>query len=265
MLCRYQTSIPLYISHGFTETEAASSIRSGIDICYSACVESSSPVAKVCLSLGPYGATQTPISAEYTGRYTSPYGPFASTSTSEPSSDSSSPQYEQALTEFHLQRLEIFASESALWSKIHLIAFETIPLLTEALAIRKAMHQLYNLHPGLEKKAFYISYVFPAGLLPQSLHFPQSNDYTPEDISRVTFEQVEGMEVPYGIGVNCTKMKWIKEIVVGFEKGSPDRKEKMLVVYPDGGGQTYDPTTQVSISSAISGQYVMRLISLDLA
>lgn len=242
LLCAYisyQTSIPLYLENGYTESQAIKAIRSGVHLCHTACTESSrSPKPRCCLSLGPYGAVQTPTSAEYTGEYKEPYGPFPS------ASNSSDSRYTDALTDFHLERLKIFASDSGIWSLVDCIAFETIPLLNEGKAIRRALHQLYA--QGVQKKPSYISYVFPAGQLPQSRH--EGNEISAREIVVATFADGQGMEVPNGIGINCTKLEWVQGLVQGYESMVKELglRNRWLVLYPDGGGATYQPETQVS-------------------
>ncbi|ORY20916.1 Homocysteine S-methyltransferase [Naematelia encephala] len=49
---------------------------------------------------------------------------------------------EEALTEFHLDRLRVFALHEPTWRTIEWIAFETIPLIREIKAIRRAMTRL---------------------------------------------------------------------------------------------------------------------------
>lgn len=132
-----------------------------------------------------------------------------------------------------------------------MIHFETLPLLNEAQSIRKALYQLYQNYPAIEKKPFWLSFVFPAGILPQSLHpgFENRQEaFNPETIARTIFTNQEGMELPQGIGINCTKIKWLQEIIEGYGKGI-DRlheAERWLALYPDGGGSVYDPASQVN-------------------
>lgn len=239
LLASYQTSVPLYLENGYTESQAIAAIRSGVHLGHDACVESSRyPKPRCCLSLGPYGAVQTPTSAEYTGKYKEPYGPFPD------GSNSDDEEYTAALTRFHFDRLQVFSSDPAIWSMVECIAFETIPLLNEGTAIRRALHQLYA--EGTQKKECYISYVFPAGQCPQSLH---RKEVSAKDILRATFAQREGLVTPDGIGINCTKLKWVGGLVEEYENALQELglRDRWSVLYPDGGGATYQPETQVSI------------------
>ncbi|KAG9056100.1 AdoMet-homocysteine methyltransferase [Serendipita sp. 407] len=101
------------------------------------------------LSLGPCAVVQ-PSGTEYSGIYSHPF------------THDGKPSFE-AMYKFHLSRMELVPEED--WPKLDGVLFETIPLLSEVTAIRKAIKQFQQKHQAI-KKEFYISMVFPDGHLP---------------------------------------------------------------------------------------------------
>jgi len=190
------------------------------------------------LALGPYGATTKP-GAEYSGLYPPPYG---SGSVLDPSpsnylSASNDNAAEEALYNFHLSRLQAY-SRSSSWAQVEWIGFETIPLLREVKAIKRAMGDL-----GDEKK-YWIACTFPDGQCSQST----------KDGGRVQVEEVvrtllsnEGRR-PNGIGINCTNPAYIPTLIETFNttlRSLPQttNDKPWFVLYPDG-GQVYDPISR---------------------
>lgn len=189
---------------------------------------SRSPHPYSSLSLGPLGAILSP-GQEYGGLYPEPYG-YGSTSKfpyleakAEVAAkvEATKDSIEDALTIFHLTRLEQFALDTA-FDKLSLIAFETIPNLNEALAIRRAM-KIFNtslLASSRPIKPFYISYVFPIDQ-DGNPRYPSiaQKDLPMEElmslIVETTFggERGESYEKASGIGINCTSPLKIKELV----------------------------------------------------
>lgn len=174
-------------------------------------VSSAKAQVEVALSLGPYGATLVP-SCEFSGVYPPPFGP--------PESEAAA---EDALACWHLQRLRVYARHADVWATINILAFETIPLLREIRAVRRAMHTLLAApnSPAAGKappvtpaggspaplppprKAWWISCTFPA---PDG-RFPDPTAQAPvslEDVVRAVFEHEDGLAIPTGIGINCT-------------------------------------------------------------
>ena len=228
--------------NGHTLQEATVLMRRAVEIA-SECIESqvSSPMMRtspqvrhpqIVLSLSCYGATMTP-GQEYTGHYDAPYGP-ASTST----------EALPALVQWHYERLQVFALDPKTWSLISWVAFETVPLLSEAIAIRRSMWKLrqdMRCRQEAHWPGWWISFVFPDGKLPEA----------GVDISQIvpaTFSSQDGQEIPTGIGINCTKLRYLPALVEGMTsslsnlllKGS---KVPWLILYPDG-GLTYDTNTR---------------------
>ena len=109
---------------GYGKDEAEQIMRSAIPIAQSAFSLRSSGSDKrnlIALSLGAYGATMRP-SQEYTGIY--------------PSTLMNDPL---GLSNWHAERLAVFAESQGTWDAVDFVAFETIPLLKEIHSIRIAM------------------------------------------------------------------------------------------------------------------------------
>jgi homocysteine S-methyltransferase len=182
----------------------------------------------VALSLGAYGATLVP-SQEYTGNYPAESGTV------------------DALYEFHSERLRVFTSHAETWSNVDIIAFETLPLLDEVKAVRRAMKKLEK--DGVEKP-YWISCVFPSDLL----SLPDGTNI--EDLVVTMLDPTLG-PLPWGIGINCTKVQRLPPLVAAFSDvlealakhphtGFPGpAMAPRLVVYPDGAENlVYDTATQ---------------------
>jgi homocysteine S-methyltransferase len=201
---------------------------------------------------------------------------------------------EKALEEWHYDRLKVFASHSETWDKISYIAFETLPVPYEARAVRRAMTRLRHAYSHANQSStstfpsaysdardgrhregepnntwpkWWISFVFPNdGNLPYKTSLESASPITPETIAETIFkpmrmafsssqnqEEVD-VEIPTGLGVNCTKMRYLPGIVDAFTRSTTSipsdasqnkqkNKERWLVLYPDG-GLVYDPVTK---------------------
>jgi len=156
------------------------------------------------------------------------------------------------LTEFHLNRLRVFTSDQKSWNQIDLIAFETIPRLDEALAIKQALKILsFELQNGLEMKPCYLSFVFPDG---KGLPWKESEDQDQEseilEILQTILNKCQSQddesskEWPVlGLGINCTKPYFISSLSKLFKKAlislqassSFSNRQPYLFLYPDGG------------------------------
>ncbi|EER27760.1 Homocysteine S-methyltransferase family protein [Coccidioides posadasii C735 delta SOWgp] len=212
--------------------DATRYMRSAIPLAYSSFNFSSKP-PRVALSLGPYGATMCPVSAEYTGIY-----PEEMSNTA-------------ALEAWHAKRLEVYMEDPETWRKIEFLGFETVRRWDEVLAIRGAMGKLLQIAESGQSRKWWISGVFP------------QEDIDEEDVRRWTSAAFgstsENGLHPWGIGVNCTRLENIERIVdimedeLGREKltdngerasvGSSWSSRPWLVLYPDGTqGEIYDPT-----------------------
>ncbi|KAG8732191.1 AdoMet-homocysteine methyltransferase [Ceratobasidium sp. 414] len=225
------------------------------------------PVPRIALSLGPYGAVLSPA-AEFTGIYPPPYGPPqpGTSFAQQPSGkDQKEQDAEDALVEFHLNRLRIFASLPDTWGAIDIVAFESVPLLREARAIRRAMTLLASANPAIRIPPWWISFNFPEGTLVEQNS--AGVHYSVADAVRVCFEQAgqPPLSAPSAFGINCTYVGHIKsclqtasqalEEFTGVFANAPHQSSLPqlgfqgavdsgpgLVLYPNG-GHTYNPST----------------------
>ena len=195
----------------------------------------------VALSLGAYGATLIP-SQEYGGKY--PENMISST----------------GLRKFHLDRILCF-TEDRTWDDIDLVAFETIPRISEVSAVRTVMQAIEQ---NYASKKFWISCVFPNEdeSLPDGssiLEVVEALLSTRETQrngagrplngkrSKEDKDDVKSSPVPYAIGINCTKTYKLQNLVKEFEKAIDTLNLSLphLVIYPDGaGGLVYDTSSQ---------------------
>lgn len=211
---------------------------------------------KIALSLGPYGATLEPA-AEFTGIYPPPFGPSQLSSSSvldpeqRPLTEADSASYIDALASFHFSRLMVYARHTEVWNAIDLLAFETIPLVTEGQAIRIAVarledwfqetapRELDKATTSTRMKPWYISFVFPgpSGEFIQSHPVTKGQEtqllesfensaempatYTAYEVAKSVFSPGTGgdqrkMSIPDAIGVNCTPGHVLAPIIEGF-------------------------------------------------
>lgn len=173
--------------------------------------------------------------------YDMPYGPFRQRG-SQKASDlpPSHPTFTEAMVKYHLDRLQIFATDDAVWNKIDMIGFETISVVNEGEAIRRAMFELRRQFG--KEKPFYISYVFVKGLIPHA-RVEADFDCRPYRIAEITFAPKQDLAMPFGIGVNCTKPRYCMDVINEFSRAATDLRcisGKTLLAYPDGGGLCYD-------------------------
>ncbi|OAQ67479.1 Homocysteine S-methyltransferase [Purpureocillium lilacinum] len=180
--------------------------------------------ARLALSLGPYGACMIP-SQEYSGRYDTEH-------------DS-----EDALREWHADRMQLFGGITNLASRIQYVALETIPRVDEIRALRKAISAV----PDLAIRPFWMSCLFPhadADTLPDGS--------SPEDAVRAMLGPGVASARPWGIGINCTKLWKLDTLLRRYEAAVAGLLQEgvieawpALVLYPDGtNGEVYNTTTQ---------------------
>ncbi|GAW16715.1 hypothetical protein ANO14919_061520 [Xylariales sp. No.14919] len=176
---------------------------------------------QLALSLGPYGACMVP-SQEYTGDYDAAHGT------------------EEALYQWHLERFRLFAETEGVLERVQMMALETVPRIDEIRALRRAVAACGIALP------FWVSCVFPRddGSLPDGSTMVQV-------VEAMLDPSVEG-PVPWGIGINCTKMQKLPGLVRTM--GSSVRQmlsqrripsAPSVVLYPDGvNGKVYNVTTK---------------------
>lgn len=210
---------------GYDREHASVLMRSAVSIACSAASQSPRETL-IALSLGPYGATMRP-SQEYTGTY--------------PATMLTIPN----LQSWHADRLSVFTSHPNIRSSINLIAFETLPLLAEIKAVRRVMAEA-NSREG--QKRWWISCVFPN----EDLRLPDRHEVK-QVVEAMIADGGKEEQVPWGIGVNCTKVGKLRGLVREFEdavgglvaKGRAQSEWPWLVLYPDGAqGLVYNTSTQ---------------------
>ncbi|RHZ58913.1 hypothetical protein CDV55_106331 [Aspergillus turcosus] len=205
--------------NGIPRNALAKYLRTALDIAEQARGASS---AKIALSLGPYGACMIP-GQEYSGRYDAEH-------------DS-----EETLFQWHLERLRLFLeADEKLRQRVQYVAFETLPRLDEIRAVRRAIRAA-----GLDVP-FWVSCVFPGeeATLPDGSSIGQ--------VVQAAVGEMAGAAVPWGLGINCTKIYKLDGLVCEFgeEVASAVAKGRVgsvptLVLYPDGtNGEVYNTTTQ---------------------
>jgi homocysteine S-methyltransferase len=138
--------------------------------------------------------------------------------------------------------MQLFAQDG-ISSRIGYVALETIPRVDEIVAMRRALDAV----PQLAGVPFWMSCLFPGdqALLPSG--------ESPEDALRAMLDPELAACVPWGVGINCTKV-WklaclLEKYEAAVEKFLIDgliREWPALVVYPDGtNGEVYNTVTQV--------------------
>ncbi|KAI2619500.1 Homocysteine S-methyltransferase [Hypomontagnella submonticulosa] len=190
------------------------------------------PAARSALSLGPYGACMIP-SQEYSGKYDAEHESVSQ------------------LLDWHRDRICLFDQIDHLSSRIGFIAFETLPKLNEIKAIRK----LFTLAPSSSSTTssilncdipFWMSCVFPGD------GFTLPDGSTVDQVVDALLNPDYSDIVPWGIGINCTKIAKLPQLVHMYESAvssmvSAGRLKNWpsLVLYPDGtNGEVYDTTTK---------------------
>lgn len=204
---------------GIPATAIGPFLQTAVDVAERAKVRDS---AKIALSLGPYGACMIP-GQEYSGAYDAEH-------------DS-----EESLYRWHLERLRLFlGADGDLVSRMQYVAFETLPRLDEVRAVRRAIRD-----SGI-KAPFWISCVFPH----EDDCLPDGSSV--EQVVRAAVVPVQDGLVPWGIGINCTKVHKLPGLVEKFGacvaeaiSSGQITNAPSLVLYPDGtNGEVYNTTTQ---------------------
>ncbi|KAG6002247.1 hypothetical protein E4U21_003284 [Claviceps maximensis] len=179
--------------------------------------------ASVALSLGPYGATMIP-SQEYSGQYDDQHNSQGS------------------LYEWHRHRLELFGKVRDLSSRVSHLAMETIPRVDEIAAMRRALDAV----PELSGVPFWMSCLFPG----DGIDLPSGE--TIREALRTMFDGTVATCLPWGVGINCTKVSKIPSLLERYEEAVADMVSEgiidewpVLVLYPDGtNGEVYNTSKQ---------------------
>ncbi|KID85183.1 homocysteine S-methyltransferase [Metarhizium guizhouense ARSEF 977] len=179
--------------------------------------------AAVALSLGPYGACMIP-SQEYSGTYDDAHNS------------------QEALYEWHRERMQLFSRVRGLASRIGYISMETIPRVDEIASMRAALDQV----PELAGVPFWMSCLYPG-----DNRLPSGE--APETALRAMFDSRVAKSVPWGVGINCTKVWKLTSLLRRYEsvmdmlvQDGTLLEWPALVLYPDGtNGEVYNTVTQV--------------------
>lgn len=187
--------------------------------------------AQLSLSIGPYGACMVP-SQEYSGKYDAAHDGL------------------EALYKWHCERFRLFASVDRVFSRVSYIAFETIPRVDEIIAVRKLVKKPIDIDKGLvtslQQTPHWISCLFPG----EGNKLPDGSSVQ-QVVEAMLSPEISDV-VPWGIGINCTKIAKIASLVTEYEaavKHLVDNRRleewPSLVLYPDGtNGEVYNTTTQ---------------------
>ncbi|WVQ75827.1 hypothetical protein IAR50_005460 [Cryptococcus sp. DSM 104548] len=226
-----------------SSSQASNILQTGVKIASDPSPPSSEPRKPgrgVVLSMGPFGSTLQP-GQEYAGIYPPPFGPGHSTNCFTTAQQEEEKAAVEALAEHHLSKLLAVAQDEQTWSKIEWIAFETIPVLHEARAIRRAMGKLEEKLGEGRRKKFWIAAPFPEGQHPQIL--PSGGHASVSLFLSTLLGLPEDGPIPCGVGVNCTNPSYLPTILQGLTSSvialPMPVKKPWLVFYPDG-GQVYD-------------------------
>lgn len=202
------------LSRHYDKHEATDFMRNAVNILVKAISDPgvAGRTPSVALSLGAYGAILSP-SQEYSGIY-----PLAMAG-------------EDALASWHKERMDIFRSDAEIWKKIDYVAFETVRSISEVRGIRKAAK-------GVNKK-WWISHVVPG----------EVHDSDILGVVMALLEAEEMLEVPWGIGINCTAVNKIGPVEYQYRTAIKANFPRLvgkiwLILYPDGTrGEVYDTNT----------------------
>lgn len=220
-------------NENYSPQEATALMRSAVPLARQAfmpsCQESTADArGKIALSLGAYGATMQP-STEYSGDY-----------------QPASMRTAEGLYKWHEERLRVFTDDEATWDNINYITFETLPVLQEIHAVKRVMA---THHRDIEDKEWWISCVFPN----DDLTMPDGTTAEEAVTAMLFLEVVEKGERPWGIGINCTDIKKLENLILQYEsaaeqscrRNSVTQSWPWLVIYPDGAqGSVYNTETR---------------------
>ncbi|EAW14962.1 homocysteine S-methyltransferase family protein [Aspergillus clavatus NRRL 1] len=204
---------------GIPRNAIAKYLRTAIDIAEQA---KGNSTAKIALSLGPYGACMIP-GQEYSGKYDAEH------------------DTEEKLFQWHLERLRLFQeADERLSERVQYVAFETLPRLDEIRAVKRAIHAA-----GLNVP-FWVACVFPG----EQAALPDGSSV--EEVVTAALAEMPDQSVPWGIGINCTKIHKLNGLMRNFGEKIASAMAAgrvstvpTLVLYPDGtNGEVYNTTTQ---------------------
>lgn len=204
-----------------------------LDLAVSIAEQVKHSATKIALSLGPYGAIMAP-SQEYTARYDGEHDSV------------------EKLFCWHADRMSLFSNVPRLENRVDFVAFETVPRLDEILAIRKlttlpASQSADAAATGpLGRIPYWISCIFPG----KGRALPDGSSV--DQVIRALLSLEHSNDPPWGIGINCTKIAELPQLVRAYEAGVRRLEEDghlrawpSLLLYPDGtNGEVYDTATK---------------------
>lgn len=230
------------------DAEAKKAMLKAVELAHQARTISSPVGARpaLALSLGPFGATLRPTQ-EFLGFYPPPFGPQAYTERGPKVKTFTDPDDERAavhaLAQFHLERLLIYSSDATLWNAIEYIAFETVLLEREVVAIRYAM-TLFAAHISQctdavdrQPKFWWISFVCP----------DVETDIESLALAALDERRTSQLyDVPNGIGINCTSLQTLPKFIARISEAvtHSTSSKTTLVLYPNGG--EFDTTNYIN-------------------
>ena len=286
-MVRYQCAFETFERAGYGEADAVTLMHKSVELASEAksrFLAQNPGVAatdiKIALALGPYGATLT-TAQEFSGYYPPPYGPQEFTPGSDGTNTNAFSAEENeaeavavdSLASFHLRRLHVFCDHPS-WDQVDVIVFETVPLVREIAAIRRAMGML----PEIAVKSWWVATVWPDGVFPQESVPGGERLLAADVVDALVREASQANPMPTGIGVNCTQIEFYSEIIQAHrnafnalllsQAGDSEFARPWLVVYPNGGVK-YDPIAHVWLDSGVGhiegtgkAQWVKELVSL---
>ncbi|KAI0047915.1 Homocysteine S-methyltransferase, partial [Auriscalpium vulgare] len=258
----YQAAFSTFAAAGYSASDAERLMRRSVQLAATARTRfaaetqaQAAPGASACiaLSLGAFGAT-LPLPHELDGHYPPPFGPQAfradgpNLTAFAPDARAAADASVAALADFHLARLRVFAGDADAWGAVDALAFETVPLVREVTALRRAMTALRAELGARAWKPWWISTVWPAGALPEEVA-PGGPRMGPREVVAALFGQAAGeaYERPDAFAVNCSALDYIPAIVGEAEQAVRDLGldgEKPWLLLKPNGGQEFDVRTR---------------------
>jgi homocysteine S-methyltransferase len=199
-----------FLKEGYTTDQAIDTMRKSVALAFDARDEfmQSHPddtlQRLIALSIGCYGAILA-NGAEYHGNY----GDVTL----------------ERLVEFHKNRLEIFLSGK---DALDMVIFETVPSYMEAKAIRELV---------LGWKADYSKNIPELPPVAVSFQCKSGTKIADGHLLRDSLAILEDIDQIFSLGFNCTKPKFIGELLSTTAEENKKNKVKATIIYPDGGDE----------------------------
>ncbi|KAI0301053.1 Homocysteine S-methyltransferase [Multifurca ochricompacta] len=257
----YQGSFSTYARAGYSQDDAIRLMRSSVTLAAEArsrfAAEANVPIdsVKIALSLASYGASLN-RAHEYDGYYPPPYGPQAYVFPADPTNPNRNAfradereqevQSEDALTEFHLERLRVYAEDKQTWRSLDALAFETIPLAREVRAIRRAIAVLEDKMAPEDHKPWWVCAVYASNEFPEERPSREGGRLGAKEVLAAYFDDVPNdavagcqnarYPVPDAFGINCTSVGHVASAVAAISEVLAEMGDDTARV---GGGQPW--------------------------